>query len=81
MCNERHAIAANYTTAKNFFAKYVERLRFVDITPQWLERFEDWALNEEKIKTTSFSIYLRALRALFNEAIRTGEIPKSAYPF
>ncbi len=73
--------AASYTTAKRFFAKYAERLRFVDITPYWLERFEDWALNEEKIRTTSFSIYLRALRALFNEAIRAGEIPKSAYPF
>ncbi len=73
--------AVIYTTAKRFFLKYSERLRFVDITPHWLERFEDWALNTEKTKTTSLSIYVRALRALFNEAIRSGEIPKSAYPF
>ena len=73
--------AANYTTARNFIGKYSDKVRFVDITPQWLEKFEYWAFNTEKVKETTLSIYLRTLRALFNEAIRNGEIPKGAYPF
>jgi|LSQX01.2.fsa_nt_gb integrase len=73
--------AANYNTARNFFGKYSNNLRFVDITPLWLEKFEHWALTIEKVKETTLSIYLRTLRALFNEAIRNGEIPKGAYPF
>lgn len=73
--------AANYTSAQNFFSRYSDRLRFIDITPQWLEKFEHWALKTEKVTETTLSIYLRTLRALFNEAIQNGEIPKGAYPF
>ncbi len=79
--NGQAGTAASYTTAKRFIAKYASGVRFVDITPQWLARFEVWALNKEGIAQTSLSIYLRSVRTLFNEAIRSRDIPRSAYPF
>ncbi len=79
--NGQAGTAASYTTAKNFIAKYDAGLRFVDITPQWLAKFEVWALNKEGIAETSLGIFLRNVRALFNEAIRSGDIPRAAYPF
>jgi integrase len=79
--NGQAGTAASYITAKKFIEKYQRGLRFVDITPQWLTKFEAWALNKEGVNETSLSIYLRALRALFNDAIRGGDVPKGAYPF
>ncbi len=79
--NGQAGTAACYITAKKFIEKYQRGLRFVDITPQWLTKFEAWALNKEGVNETSLSIYLRALRALFNDAIRGGDVPKGAYPF
>jgi len=73
--------AAGYATAKKFINKYATGLRFVDITTQWLEKFEVWALNKEGINETSLSIYLRGLRALFNHAIKSGDVPRGVYPF
>ncbi len=86
--------AVGYQTALNCFNRYKSNVRFVDITPQWLENFECWALNDSRtsketknkkkhkgINETSISIYLRCLRTLFNEAIRCGDVPKAAYPF
>lgn len=79
--NGQAGTAASYTTAQKFIEKYQQVLRFVDITPQWLTKFETWALNEEGITETSLGYYLRNLRALFNDAIRCGDVPKGAYPF
>ncbi len=79
--NGQAGTAASYTTAKNFISKYNSNLRFVDISPQWLAKFEAWALYKEGINETSLSIYLRSLRTLFNDAIRCGDVPRGAYPF
>jgi len=73
--------AAAYETAKKFIGRYKPNVEFVKITPQWLEKFEDWAINTAGVSKTTLGIYLRALRALFNDAIRNGDIPKSSYPF
>lgn len=79
--NGQAGTAAGYATAKNFINKYATGLRFVDVTTQWLEKFEVWALNKEGINETSLSIYLRSLRALFNDAIKSGDVPRGVYPF
>lgn len=79
--NGQAGTAASYTTAKRFIEKYQQGLRFVDITDKWLERFEVWALNEEGINETTLSIYLRSVRTLFNDAIRSGDVPRGSYPF
>ncbi len=79
--NGQAGTASSYETAKNFILKYDSGLRFVDVTPLWLSNFEAWALNKEGINETSLGIYLRSLRALFNQAIKQGDVPRSAYPF
>lgn len=79
--NGQVGTASSYETARNFILKYDDALRFVDVTPQWLNTFEAWALNKEGINETSLSIYLRTLRTLFNTAIRNKDVPRSAYPF
>lgn len=69
-------------------------LKFNDITPEFLEDYERWMLKEGKKVTgkagkvvykgaslSTVSMYVRCLRAIFNEAIDNDEIDKSLYPF
>ncbi|MGE5394495.1 MAG: tyrosine-type recombinase/integrase [Candidatus Saccharibacteria bacterium] len=55
-------------------------LRFREINPQWLNRFETYMTTQGKSKTTT-GIYLRTLRAIFNTAVASGVIKQSLYPF
>lgn len=55
-------------------------LPFSIVTPDFLDRYEKWMVTNGKSITT-VGIYLRALRALFNDAIATGDIPSEVYPF
>lgn len=65
-------------------AKYSD-LTLYDITPAWLHEYEYYMTEpkgDKKGKSlTTVSIYLRALRAIFNKAIDEGEIEKQYYPF
>lgn len=54
-------------------------LSFVDITPQWLKRFERH-LQERGRSRSTIGIYTRNLRALFNLAIKQHKV-KAEYPF
>lgn len=71
-----------------------EALQFKEITPAWLERFERYTRSEKTIiapdgkttikpgkSATTIGIYLRPLRALFNEAIDLNIISRDIYPF
>lgn len=55
-------------------------LSFSSVTPGFLESYEEWMSREGRTGTT-VGIYLRPLRALFNEAIVSGEVPQEFYPF
>jgi integrase/recombinase XerD len=79
--NGQAGTAASYETAKKFILRYKTDIRFIDINSEWLKKFEVWALNKEGINETSLSIYLRALRSLFNDAIKSVDVPRGAYPF
>lgn len=57
-----------------------ETLHFREITPEWLNRFENYLLENERTYTT-IGIYLRPLRALFNDAISKKIIEPELYPF
>ena len=57
-----------------------KRLSFSDITPEWLQSFEDWMTKKNKSITT-VGIYLRNLRAILNKAIEEGLLPRENYPF
>jgi site-specific recombinase XerD len=63
----------------NFHGK--DSLTFYDITPSWLKGYESWMLNKKKLSRTTVGIYLRPLRAVFNNAIYDNAIDHNAYPF
>ncbi|GEO03374.1 integrase [Adhaeribacter aerolatus] len=55
-------------------------LLFSTITPDFLKEYERWMLAGGKSLTT-ISIYVRALRTLFNESIAAGDVHQDLYPF
>jgi integrase/recombinase XerD len=55
-------------------------LPFSTITKEFLEDYEKWLLEAGRSITT-VGIYLRTLRALFNEAVSTGDVNPELYPF
>jgi integrase/recombinase XerD len=57
-----------------------ERLHFLSITPEWLNKYERWMLENGKSATT-VGIYLRPLRAIYNLALADGVINQDIYPF
>lgn len=61
--------------------KEIARLSFIEITPEWLERYEAFMIGTKGRSRTTVSMYLRTLRAIFNHAISENEIPKEIYPF
>jgi integrase/recombinase XerD len=66
-----------YLKAKN---KREDYLPFDAVTRDLLEDYERWMQGEGK-DLTSVGIYLRPLRALFNQAIEAGEVTRDLYPF
>lgn len=56
-------------------------IRFVTVTPEWLQKYEKWFIGDDKNSYATASIYLRCLRAIFNEAIKENIIPGGMYPF
>lgn len=56
------------------------KISFDSVTVDWLKRFEKDMLNEGRSFTT-ISMYIRCIRALFNEGISMGSIRPNLYPF
>lgn len=69
-------------------------LRFEHLTPDFLTTYEQWMLHYGKTPRTkinpgegspatltSVGIYLRHVRAVVNDAIEAGSMPRNAYPF
>jgi len=77
----RIATAVNYHGSYVSIKKFRGDVRFTDITPSYLTQYENWLINQSVSKTT-VGMYLRPLRALFNEAIEEGIIKREkCYPF
>jgi integrase len=73
--------ASGYSCAKNSIEKYAQRdLKFSDITPDWLRKYETHLLDKKKSYTT-ISMYMRSLRSIINEGKALGVINESQYPF
>lgn len=65
----------------NSLARLCGNVRFTDITVNYLYQYEQWTKQNGMSKSTQ-GIYLRSLRAIFNEAIADGIISKEkCYPF
>ena len=58
----------------------VEKLRFQDISIDWLKEYEQFMLAKGKSYTT-VSIYTRTLRVIFNNAIEVNDLNSEHYPF
>jgi integrase/recombinase XerD len=69
---------------KNFLTytrgKEPKKLSFTEVSPELLKLYESYMI-ENKKSTTTISIYLRALRAVFNFAIDEKITDKANYPF
>lgn len=74
--NGQVGTAVTYECAKNSLSEYNPKLTFAEITPLLLRKYEKWMLNNGRSITT-VSMYLRCLRAIFNNQT----IDKTVYPF
>ena len=72
--------ATAYNTAKMSLQRFKSKLYLEDVTPEFLQRFENYMTTEGKSRTT-IGIYLRSLRAIINEAIDNGLMRREDYPF
>ncbi|NVO21564.1 MAG: site-specific integrase [Bacteroidetes bacterium] len=87
--NNQLGTASNYELSlkslKNFimYSRGTEpsKLLFSEITSVWLTKYEKYMLEELSRSKTTVSMYLRALRTLFNSAIADNEIDQIVYPF
>src|SRR5690554_1380051 len=72
----RISTASSYRCTKNSLENFKKNLKFTDITPSFLKKYERWMLDNGKSITT-VGMYLRALRAIFNQQ----DIDYKLYPF
>lgn len=87
--NEQFGTASSYRSSKVSILKFLkkhyelktESLTFSEITPSFLQEYEDYMVKEMKRRPPTVGVYLRPLRALFNILMEEGEIPLEMYPF
>ena len=76
----------SYTTTANHLKEYLKKkdgcLLFSDLTPEFLNSFEKHLLSKEKpLSYSSVGVYMRNIRAIFNQAISMKIISSDLYPF
>lgn len=77
---EKIGTASNYRCSLHSLKKFEPSLSFVDVTPDFLRKYERYLLAEGKSIST-VGIYLRPLRAILNEAIARKLLSSNLYPF
>ena len=83
-----------YNCALNSIEKFAgSKILFSEVTVEWLTKYEKFMLEnrsytlngkeytEKGRSFTTIGMYLRAIRTLMNEAIRSGIIKANQYPF
>ena len=83
MKEDRIGTAASYRYSQQSIQEYYgkSKLDYLDITPKFLEGYQNWMINQRKSITT-VGIYVRCLRCIYNEAIHTiGSVNLVDYPF
>ena len=70
-----HKSISGFLSSKNR-----KKLKYSDITNEWLSEYEAWMTSSGKSITTT-GIYLRNLRTIFNQAIDDGIVQREFYPF
>ena len=85
---EKIKTAKSFESTLNSFAKFsqdekntaIEKLKFQDITVDWLKDYERYML-KNNLSYTTVSIYTRTLRVVFNHAIDNNDLNSEYYPF
>ncbi|MBN2480448.1 MAG: site-specific integrase [Bacteroidales bacterium] len=67
-------------TVKNIEKFIIKDLKFSDINKTWLQKYENFLIEEDKSRTT-ISMYMRAIRAIMNDAKEEDVITNAEYPF
>lgn len=80
LLEERVGTAECYDTSFRAFKKFKGNVPIKAVTKTYLMQFERWMLRRGCSKTT-IGIYLRNMRAIFNEAIDQGIVLPDLYPF
>ncbi len=73
--------AVTYQNAKKSLQAFEPVLTYSQITPEFLETFEDWLIHEKQKSITTLGIYLRNLRSILNRALNAELISQKSYPF
>jgi hypothetical protein len=77
----RISSAVSYHCSYVSLKKFRGDVLFNQITPSYLVEYENW-LKQQQLSKSTVGIYLRPLRAIFNEAIEDGIIKREkCYPF
>ncbi len=87
--NNQFGTASNYQLSLKSLKDFIEfktgyqpeKLLFAEISQDWLQKYENYMVNDLGRSFTTVSMYLRALRTVFNTAIRMGELSADFYPF
>jgi integrase len=87
--NKQFGTANNYEHCAKSLKEYIKQktgteakeLLFTEITPSWLQKYENYMIEEKKKSPTTVSMYLRTLRTLFNIAKDAKDIEPEIYPF
>lgn len=80
--SNRFGTARSYQGVLNVLEKFLggKTLPFRSINYQFLTRFETYHFSKGNT-ANSLSVYLRAIRAIYNQAIKSNVIEKELYPF
>ena len=76
----KEGTAEVYRNSRDKFQEYRKVLNFDEVTPEFLRHWQSWMIRNGLSKTT-ISIYVRALRSLYNQAIDKGDANPLLYPF
>jgi integrase/recombinase XerD len=83
---DRIGTADSYNCAYQSIKKYCvehkyRHLSFTDVDVDFLNDYEKWMTKSNNRSITTVGIYLRCVRTLFNEAMESGVIQRTHYPF
>lgn len=84
-----YSTASNYELSLKSFCDFITDkkgkapvvISFFDITPDWLQKYENYMITDLERSRTTVSMYVRTLRTIFNTAITDKDIDADLYPF
>lgn len=81
MLNDQVRTADSYRNALNSLLKYEPTLHLENISPDILDDYENWMVEENGKSRTTVGIYLRSLKAVYNFAVEEDLVDRKNYPF